>query len=87
MDHLVVGAVLYRGLLHRDSTLHLYSNQVLGTKWRFGLLLAALEEGKVSQDQQRHMNVRNRIYYSIQFNSNINLHHANKGTRTRHGPK
>ena len=66
MDHLVVGVVLYRGLLHRDSTLHLYSNQVLGMKWRFGLLLAALEEGKVSQDQQRHMNVRNRKY--SQFN-------------------
>ena len=30
MDHLVVGVVLYRGLLHRDSTLHLYSNQVPG---------------------------------------------------------
>jgi hypothetical protein len=34
---LVVGVVLYRGLLHRDSTLHLYSNQVPGMKWRFGL--------------------------------------------------
>ena len=69
MDHLVVGVVLYRGLLHRHSTLHLYSNQVLGMKWSFGLslLLAALEEGKVSQDQQRHMNVRNRKY--SQFNS------------------
>ena len=56
MDHLVVGVVLYIGLLHKDSTLHLYSNQVLGIKWRFGLFLV-LEEGKVSQEQQLHTNV------------------------------
>ena len=60
MDHLVVGVVLYRELLHRDSTLHLYSNQVLGMKWRFGLFLA-LEEGKVSQEQQLHTNVQSRL--------------------------
>ena len=59
MDHLVFGVVLYGGLLHRDSTLHLYSNQVLGMTWRFGLLLAALEEVQVSQEQQQHMDVRN----------------------------
>ena len=56
MDHLVVGVVLYGGLLHRDSTIHLYSNQVLGMKWSFGLLLE-LEECQVSQEQQLHINV------------------------------
>ena len=64
MDHLVVGVVLYRGLLHRDSTLHLYSNQVLGMKQRFGLLLE-LEEGQVSQVQQLHTNVLSRLINSI----------------------
>ena len=59
MDHLVVGVVLYRELLHRDSTLHLYANQVPGMKWRFGLL-PVLEEGKVSQQWQQHMDVRNK---------------------------
>ena len=63
MDHPVVGVVLYGGLLHRDSTLHLYSNQVLGMKWRFGLLLAALEEVQVSQEQHQHMDVRNYHIY------------------------
>ena len=47
VDHLVIGVVLYRGLLHRDSTLHLYSNQVLGMKWRFGLSLAADQVAEV----------------------------------------
>ena len=60
VDHLVVGVVLYRGLQHRDSTLHLFSKQVLGMKWRFGLILA-LEEGKVSQEQQLHTNVQSRL--------------------------
>ena len=60
MDHLVVGVVLYRGLLHRDSTLHLYLNQAPGMKWRFGLLLT-LEEDKVSQEQQLHTNVLSRL--------------------------
>ena len=64
MDHLVVGVVLYRELLHRDSTLHLYSNQALGMKWRFGLFLV-LEEGKVSQEWQQHMDVRNKKKYIV----------------------
>ena len=64
MDHPVVGVELYTGLLHRDSTLHLYSNQVLGMKWRFGLLLA-LEGDQVSQEQQLPTNVQSRLTSSI----------------------
>ena len=72
VDHLVVGVVLYRGLLHRDSTLHLYSNQVLGMKWRFGLLLA-LEEDKVSQERQLHTNVLSRL--SVPSANVLIIHH------------
>ena len=53
MAHLVIGVVLYRGLLYRDSTLHLYSNQVQGTKWKFALILTLVWDIVILEWQQQ----------------------------------
>ena len=62
-------------MLHRDSTLHLYLNQLLGMKWRFGLFLA-LEEDTVPQDQQLHTNVLSIVYLIPSDSANmLKIHH------------